>query len=101
MRQIGLTDLYHAARAVQAIPEPARAQACAQLLRQAHAADKYVKRLRKLHPEWGDGSLRAAALARSCEPRLASMTSDFQACLLLVLSAVMQRRGQDGASDFP
>lgn len=62
MRQVGLSDLHHAARVVQTVPVETRKKLCAQLVWRAHVADKYVKRLRKLHPLWGDGSLRAVAM---------------------------------------
>ena len=63
MRQVDVTDLHHAARAVAAVERADRARFAAILCWRAHVADKHVKRLRKPHPEWGDGSLRAAALA--------------------------------------
>ncbi|OOY12605.1 hypothetical protein BMG00_01780 [Thioclava marina] len=34
------------------------------LFDEAHAADLYRKRLGRLHPIWGDGTLMAAALGR-------------------------------------
>ncbi len=98
MRQIGLTDLYHAARVVQTAPEAARNDTCAELFWQAHVADKYVKRLRKLHPVWGDGSLRAAALAQSNRPGSTVVTPDLHRCLMIVLCAVLRGQGPAGAS---
>lgn len=53
MRQVGLADLHHAARAVQRKPVSERGGFCRDLVWRAHVADKYVKRLRKLHPVWG------------------------------------------------
>lgn len=86
MRQVGITDLYHAARAVQAVPSTHREQFCRELLWRAHVADKYVKRLRKLHAKWGDGSLRAAALAHCSMAQTGNDHSDLQRCLLIVLT---------------
>ena len=96
MRQIGLGDLHHAARVIQAMPEDARVQTCAELLWQAHVADKYVKRMRKLHPKWGNGSLRAAALAWPLAPQRPPPSAELHRCLLLVLCAVIQRRAANG-----
>ncbi len=86
MRRVGIMDLYHAARVVQAAPVAGRVDLCTELLWQAHVADKYVKRLHKTHPKWGDGSLRAAALARAS--KYGSVNTDLMGCLALVLSAV-------------
>lgn len=63
MRRIGLADLHHAARALAERPVSERVDYAADLIWRAHVADKTVKRLRKLHPRWGDGSLRTVALA--------------------------------------
>lgn len=62
MRRVGPMDLHHAARALAAAPPFARACMAERISMQAHAAHKFVKRLRRLHPEWGDGSLRSATL---------------------------------------
>lgn len=90
MRLAGLSDLHHAAQAVQTVPEPARKAFCVQLLWQAHVADKYVKRLRKLHPLWGDGSLRAAALLSKRAPAADMGGPDYRRALALVLAEVMR-----------
>lgn len=85
-------DLYHAARAVQAVPREYREAACLDLLWRAHVADKYLKRLRKVHPLWGDGSLRAAALAgfESVESR--TISPDMLDCFAIVLRALAAKR---------
>lgn len=91
MRQIGLSDLNHAARAVQQVAKPDQAAFCARLLWRAHVADKYVKRLKKLHPHWGDGSLRAASLC-SCGPTSGRPNGpQWRAALLVVLDALDDR----------
>ncbi len=98
MRQVGITDLYHAARAVQAVPSTNREQFCRELLWRAHVADKYVKRLRKLHAEWGDGSLRAAALAQCSIAQKGIDASDFRRCLLIVLTTFHEGYHQSSSS---
>lgn len=92
MRQVALADLMQAARAAQLLPAQARPGFCARLIWRAHVADKHVKRLRKLHPDWGDGSLRSAA--RACpraemSPRTAVQ---FHAALAAVLEALARHR---------
>ncbi|WP_299559707.1 hypothetical protein [uncultured Sulfitobacter sp.] len=81
-------DLHHAARAVQMVPPPARRAFSDGLLMRAHAADKYVKRLRKLHPLWGDGSLRAAALACAQADDSAPHDPSLRGCYHLVLQSI-------------
>ena len=91
MRQIGLSDLNHAARAVQQVEKTDQAAFCARLLWRAHVADKYVKRLKRLHPDWGDGSLRAAAMC-SCGPPVGRPNGpQWRAALQVVLAALDNR----------
>lgn len=75
MRRVGVMDLYHAARAVAAVEPEQRAIFARTLCLRAHVADKYVKKLRKSHPLWGDGSLRGAAMAHSQVPAEASIST--------------------------
>lgn len=92
MRHIGIADLYHAARAVQAVPPSKRERFCRELLWRAHVADKYVKRLGKLHPEWGDGSLRAAALAQIHMNQSGRVSLDLRGCMSTVLHCLSYSR---------
>lgn len=91
MRAVGLMDLYHAARAVQVVCPEKRERACAQLIWQAHVADKYVKRLGKLHPLWGDGSLRAVACRYFKEETRGKISTDLLACVSIVALALARR----------
>lgn len=100
MRQVGLTDIYHAARVLQAVPQAERKDRCAQLLWQAQVADKCVKRLRKLHPLWGDGSLRAAALAQDSRGAAAPLTPELRACMALVLLALDRQKGVSSGREW-
>lgn len=63
MRRVGIMDLHHAARAIAAVPPEQRVEFAAMLCWRAQVADKYVKRFRRCHPRWGDGSLRSVAMA--------------------------------------
>jgi len=91
VRQVGLCDLHHAARAVQIVPCAYQTDVCRVIIWRAHVADKYVKRLGKLHPEWGDGSLRAAALMHPCAPVQSGATRDYLAALACVTSCLLDR----------
>ncbi|MEP2921006.1 hypothetical protein [Sulfitobacter sp.] len=92
MRQIGLADLQHAARAVLGMPVPQRERFCDLLLWRAHVADKCVKRLGKLHPEWGDGRLGSVALAWSGARSKALGGAELCLGIEIVLAAVARWR---------
>ncbi|MGJ8546792.1 MAG: DUF7742 family protein [Sulfitobacter sp.] len=68
MRALHCVDLSLAARALCAAPPPQRAALAKTLCAQADLADRYRKRLGKIHPKWGDGSLAAAAFAAGVAP---------------------------------
>ena len=95
MRRVGLMDLHYAARAVQTVPAEARVAFCRRLKWQAHVADKHVKRLRRLHPHWGDGSLRAAALAHLKGHSVVNSGPEYYSSMALVLNMLVHR-GDDG-----
>lgn len=96
MRQAGLSDLHHAARALYTVPLDERSAFCAHLVWQAHVADKYVKRLRRLHAHWGDGSLRAVALPYANRSGGAVDTAGMRQCLAIVLSTLeAPKQGMD------
>tara|TARA_B110000908_G_C10196847_1_gene423361 strand:- start:1041 stop:1316 length:276 start_codon:yes stop_codon:yes gene_type:complete len=84
-------DLYHAARAVQAEPLQEREAACQKLMWQAHVADKHLKKLKKSHPLWGDGSLRSAALLSFEDVENEMMTPDLLACFAVVVEVLLQK----------
>lgn len=94
MRKVGLSDLHHAARAVQTVHTGAGAALSQQLLWHAHVADKYVKRLHRLHPAWGDGSLRAAALAHLKHHGPLKQPPDYCLSMAVVLTALARQRGK-------
>lgn len=63
MRPIGLGDLMAAAGALAAVAPPARAALMARLLAEAAAADAFCRREGRIHPDHGNGTLMAVALA--------------------------------------
>lgn len=85
-------DLHHAACALQGFPREQRVDLCALLIWRAHVADKYVKRLAKLHPQWGDGSLRAAALGHRIGIVTRTDCPEFLRCLSIVVNAVVAKQ---------
>lgn len=90
-----MSDLHHAACALYGVPHEQRGAFCTSLVWQAHVADKYVKRLRKLHPYWGDGSLRAVAMPQSAQLRTTPDTGEMLACMAVVVHALQSRRRQE------
>lgn len=50
------------ARGIASLPAPDRAFACQAAFERAHVADKYRKRLGRLHPKWGNGSVMGFAM---------------------------------------
>ncbi|UWR21033.1 hypothetical protein [Sulfitobacter sp. S190] len=91
MRAVQTGDLLAAARCLLAVAPRDRAALARQLLIEAHAADKYVKRLRKLHPQWGDGSLRGACRGRDHAFGRALSDAGYRECHVLVLAALDAR----------
>ena len=62
MRTVTQADVMAAARRLWGLPRRDWGTVMVKALGEAHAADLYRKRLGRLHPAWGNGSL-AAALA--------------------------------------
>lgn len=85
---MGVSDLHYAAIAVMNVPTPQQFLYCSDLLWRAHVADKYVKRLRRIHPEFGDGSLRAVAVKQSFQHRPVHLGRDYMQAMLVVVTAL-------------
>ncbi|MEM8576242.1 MAG: hypothetical protein AAGF60_00170 [Pseudomonadota bacterium] len=94
MRPLAHIDLTDAARALLAQPAPHRPDLCARMIREADWADRYRRRLGRLHDLWGDGTLSAAARQRQRAPERRLSDRDYCTCLEMVLHAVLthQRR---------
>lgn len=100
MRAVLVGDVWAAARALRALPGPARARACRLLLQEADAAHRYHRRFGRAHPRWGTGSLMArAGQAGPLPPAPPLSDPDWCDCLAVVLSelAAFRRTGQPEA----
>lgn len=88
MRPVLHGDVSNAARALLSVPHDQRLNLCQTLMAQAEQADAYVLKNRRLHPEWGNGSLMAVArkYPLSVEPTFDD--PDYCACFALVLSCL-------------
>ncbi len=92
MRQIGLSDLDLAARAVMRAPYQ-RAWFAADLIEAAHSADKVCKRTGRAHPSGGTGSLYAQAALHPLAPREVC-GADYLAALSVLLEALVAWRAR-------
>lgn len=62
MRRVHLSDLNLAARVLMPVPVYQRSDAIKRLITYAHAADKFRKRMGRVHPKWGAGRLSDVCL---------------------------------------
>lgn len=85
-----LADLAATAQLLARWPEADRPAQLDRLLSQTHAADCFSRRLGRPHPQWGNGSLLARALAEPTSP----LPEDhhYWASLSLVAAAIAARR---------
>ena len=61
MRPVLMSDVTAMARALMFVEPAAREALGDRIIRKAQAADRFTRRLRRVHPKWGNGTLRAAA----------------------------------------
>lgn len=91
MRTVLPGDLRAAACALLPLPLAARDAALARIVARAEAADRYRKRFGRAHPDWGDGTLAAAAGRVAAEPFAAD--PGYLDATLRVLHLLAARRG--------
>ena len=95
MRPVLMTDLLCAGRAVLAVDPQARAPLARRLLRDADAADRFLRRYGARHPRFGDGTLAAAARHSGLVSDPAICDPEFARALVLVLHALIHRAQSD------
>lgn len=91
MRPVLPGDVSAAARALLAVPPAERLDLARRLLLEADAADRYRRRFRRAHALWGNGTLRAAALARRLAPEPCGDDPDHLECQFLLIEALLAR----------
>lgn len=91
MRSVSYTDVAATVRVLLAVTPMARRQTLKQLLREAAFADKFVRRLGKLHPKWGNGTLLDAAKRRRMAPELSFDDPEYCKCFSQVVLALSHR----------
>lgn len=94
MRPVLHGDVVAAARALLCVPLGQRWRAARDLVAQADAADRYRRHFGRAHPDWGNGTLMAAALARTTAPERRLDDPEYGECLILALEAARQWRAR-------
>jgi hypothetical protein len=92
MRPVLHGDISNAARALLSVPEGLRAALCERMIFESEAADSYVSRVGRLHPQWGNGSLMSAARKRILADEPTFDDVDYCACFEMVLRRLIERR---------
>ncbi|HHL22098.1 MAG TPA: hypothetical protein ENJ52_11310 [Aliiroseovarius sp.] len=91
MRRVLPGDVTAAACVLLAQAAEARPRTLARMLAEAETADAYRLETGRLHPLWGNGSLRAAALTRPRADEPYWDDPDYAACMALVFKALVAR----------
>jgi len=92
MRRVHLGDVIAAARALAHCPAADRPQLADLLIRQADAAHRYMKRMGRPHPMWGNGSLESRAGGLGFAQGLDLGQSAHLAAMAQVASALAARK---------
>lgn len=88
MRSLRYSDVSAAARVLVVTPPAFRAQVCLGMIREAEYADRFAKRLGKLHPKWGNGTLLATARRRRLGREPSFSDPEYCACFQQVLATL-------------
>lgn len=84
-------DAVSVARVLLGVRPERRSWVLARLLREADLAHGYLRRRRRAHPIWGDGSLMTAALRRRPLAEPALDNADYCRCLAMTYRALAAR----------
>ncbi|WP_442345827.1 DUF7742 family protein [Flavimaricola marinus] len=94
MRPVLPSDLDACARALMQGPACERAIKADGILHAADLADRFRKRTGRLHPDFGDGSLGAAAWRAGQVPRPPRCDSSYCECLTMMLERLSNWRSR-------
>jgi hypothetical protein len=92
MRPVLHGDVANAARALLHVPRGARRELCTRMIREAEAADIHARRVGRLHPLWGNGSLMSAARKRVLADEPGFDDLEYCGCFEMVLRALINRK---------
>jgi len=94
MRPVLHGDVVAAARALRAVPAAQRPRLVRRIIAAAEFADRYRRRVGRAHPDFGGGSLMAAAGAWPRRPEPLLDDPDYLGCLACVIEALLARNGR-------
>ncbi len=92
MREVYFSDVAAAARVLLLVPVSRRNDVCTQMLKEADWADKFTRRLKKPHPQWGNGTLMATARLRKMAPENSFSNPEYSSCFVEILQGLEQHR---------
>jgi hypothetical protein len=92
MRSVHLCDLNLAARTLMMVRAEGRSLRIAQILDQAHAADKFRKRTGRAHSRYGNGTLAAACHHQPKHMMPAQCDENYLASMEVVIRGLLARR---------
>lgn len=92
MRPVLYCDVSAAARVLMRVPQAHREERCAGMIERAQVADRFVKRLGRIHPVWGNGTLLAVARRHPIGPEPSFDDAAFCDCFEMVLKQLRLRR---------
>jgi hypothetical protein len=98
MRPILYGDLHAAARRLAVMSEGDRRGAINEMIRRAHAADRWRKRSGVEHPLWGNGSLLVTAARTWPDPQGPVTELDYLMALTDVAAAIVEWRCAQAAA---
>lgn len=95
MRPVHLSDLHYAATMLATVPPEQRKRLFFEALTHADIADRYRKRLRKAHPEFGLGTLTSAFSGQPIREIHPPHDVDYLQSMLVVVSGLLHRAGHN------
>jgi hypothetical protein len=101
MRSLLLGDVVAAARALRRVDAPDRPELLRVLVEEASVAARHGRETGRNHPDYGDGSLMAAALRHDTVPEPSLEDRGYRLCLALVLVGAVRFRPFSGQSSAP
>lgn len=90
MRPILHGDVANAARALLSVPSSHRKELCQRMIVQAERADRFVRKVGRMHPFWGNGSLMAVARRRPLVDDPGFDDPDYCQCFEMVLRGLIE-----------
>lgn len=91
MRPVLFSDVNALVAVLLATPKSARALLCKEVIKRADVSDRYVRHLGRHHPDWGNGTLAAAAASYPSAFGRGFDDTDFCQCFETVIKQLQLR----------